>query len=198
MRPIRLEFPAATGNGVLRLAGSRSRRGSAIGLAALFLGAIAIVATAWQFWNDNMVLATARLELEAARAANGQGQAATKPAGPSMSAQQRARWTQLERQLDTPWSSLLDALEATLPDDVSLVSIEPDGAQGNVRVQAEAKSLDTLLAYASALRANDLFAGVTLIKHETNDQDATRPLRLSVDIRLKPSAPSRSSIEVAR
>jgi Tfp pilus assembly protein PilN len=198
MRPIRLEFPPAAGAGVLRPTGNRSRRGSAIGLAVLFLGAIAIVATAWQLWADNMVLATARVELAAARAANGQTQAATKPTGPSLSAQQRARWTQLERQLDTPWSSLLDALEATLPDDVSLVSIEPDGAQGNVRVQAEAKSLDTLLAYASALRANDLFAGVTLIKHETNDQDATRPLRLSVDIRLKPSAPSRSSIEVAR
>ena len=93
----------------------------------------------------------------------------------------------MARQLNTPWSALLDALEASLPDDVALVAIEPDAGQGSVRLQVEAKALDTLLAYARELRSIPLFADVNLVKHETNEQDGNRPMRLSLNIRLRAS-----------
>jgi hypothetical protein len=63
----------------------------------------------------------------------------------------------------------------------------------------EAKTLDSLLAYAGALKSIELFENIVLIKHETNDQDKARPLRLSLDIRLKAAAASHSATqEVAR
>jgi Tfp pilus assembly protein PilN len=101
-----------------------------------------------------------------------------------LSDDQRARWSRLARQLNTPWSALLDALESSLPDGVALVSIEPDAAQGSVRLQVEAKTLDALLAYAASLNAVHPFQSVALVKHETNEQDPTRPLRLSLEAKL--------------
>ena len=65
------------------------------------------------------------------------------------------------------------------------MTIEPDGRNGSIRLQVEARTLDGLLAYAGTLKAIERFEQVTLLKHETNDQDATKPLRLSLDIRLK-------------
>jgi hypothetical protein len=65
------------------------------------------------------------------------------------------------------------------------VAIEPDPQHGSIRLQVEAKTLDTLLGYAQALKATAPFQEVVLLKHETNEQDATRPVRLSVDARLK-------------
>jgi hypothetical protein len=103
----------------------------------------------------------------------------------SLSAQQRAEWVQLTRQLNTPWSALLDALEAATPQDVALVSIEPDARQGIVRLQAEAKTLQTLLDYGQVLRTSGPFEDLILRKHDTNDQDGTRPIRLTLELRFR-------------
>lgn len=112
--------------------------------------------------------------------------AAADAAKPLLSEQQRRDWNLLVGQLNTPWSAILDALEASLPDTIALVSIEPDSKHGGVHLQVEAKTLDTLLSYAMSLKTIGLFSDVALIKHETNEQDPTHPLRLSLAARLEP------------
>lgn len=104
---------------------------------------------------------------------------------PALSAAQAAAWNQLARQLDTPWPRLLDALEQSTPEDTALVAIEPDARRGGIRLQAESRTLDALLLYASTLKAAGPFDDVVLVKHETNEQDVARPVRLSLDVRLK-------------
>jgi hypothetical protein len=179
--------------------GNGRRRGTVLALALLVLGCAATAVLGWQSWLNQSQLAAARTALEAARVARGQVRLPVAGAKPLLTAQQRTAWNQIARQLNTPWSSLLDALETATPENIGLVSIEPDGAQGSVRVQVEAKTLDSLLAYAGALKSIELFENIVLIKHETNDQDSTRPLRLSLDIRLKAAAASHSATqEVAR
>lgn len=91
----------------------------------------------------------------------------------------------MTRHLNTPWPAVLDALETTTPESVALVTIEPDPQHGVVRLQAEAKTLDSLLQYAQLLTAAEPFNEVTLLKHETNERDATRPVRLSMAARLQ-------------
>jgi Tfp pilus assembly protein PilN len=98
-----------------------------------------------------------------------------------LSAKERRALDAIAGQLNTPWSQLLDALESSLPDGVALVSIEPNGTSGKVRIQAEARTLDALLVYAGTLRQLPIFESVTFVKHETNEQDANRPMRLVLE-----------------
>ena len=106
--------------------------------------------------------------------------------GPAGAAAQRLRaWNTVARQLNTPWSTLLDTLESVTPADVALVSVEPDAAQAAVRLQAEARSLQALLAYEQSLRAAPLFREVALIRHETNESDPVRPVRLHLVLRMQ-------------
>jgi hypothetical protein len=86
--------------------------------------------------------------------------------------------------LNMPWSELLDALERRASAEVGLTLVEPDGDKGIVKIQAEAKTIDTLLAYADDFARDASFAGVQVRQHDTNEQDANRPARLTFDVRL--------------
>jgi Tfp pilus assembly protein PilN len=100
------------------------------------------------------------------------------------------------RQLNLPWTNLFEDLEAMTPVDVALISIEPDGQRSTVKLVAEAKTLVTLLDYTSKLQQNGVFGRLTYSKHETNEQDANKPVRLSFELELRPSplATSKTSI----
>jgi Tfp pilus assembly protein PilN len=158
-----------------------------LGVVALAGALLFLLATAWalqaigsQLQQDRQALAA----LEAQRQPLGAGAKPTSQRK-DVDAERRRAWNQLAAQLNTPWSQLLDTLEGATPDGVALVSIEPDGRQGSVRLQAEARSLETLLAYAGSLRQAPLVREVRLLRHETNEQDATRPLRLTLDLQVR-------------
>jgi Tfp pilus assembly protein PilN len=89
------------------------------------------------------------------------------------------------RQLNLPWKSLFEDLEAMTPEDVALISIEPDGSRSTVKLVAEAKTLATLLDYTSKLQQNGEFGRLTYSKHETNEQDTNKPVRLSFELELR-------------
>lgn len=89
------------------------------------------------------------------------------------------------RQLNVPWKNLFEDLESMTPMDVALISIEPDGARSTVKLVAEAKSLTTLLNYSSKLQQNGIFGRITYSKHETNEQDTNKPIRLSFELELR-------------
>lgn len=184
MKPVRLRFETAHSGLRASLLG---RTGGAAGHAALGLLVLAsagLVATGWQVAATRQELAVAQTELQALGRRQPARAVPTKPALPP---EERRAWNQVVRQLNTPWASLLTALESVTPDDVALVSIEPDARQASVRLQAEAKSLDALLVYAQALQGAEPFADVAPVKHETNEQDPNRPVRLTLNIRLRES-----------
>lgn len=89
------------------------------------------------------------------------------------------------RQLNLPWKNLFEDLETMTPVDVALISIEPDGARSSVKLVAEAKTLATLLDYTSKLQQNGVFGRLTYSKHETNEQDTNKPVRLSFELELR-------------
>jgi Tfp pilus assembly protein PilN len=91
------------------------------------------------------------------------------------------------RQLNVPWKDLFQDLEALTPMDVALISIEPDGSRSTVKLVAEAKSLTALLSYSSKLQQNGIFGRITYSKHETNEQDANKPMRLGFELELRQS-----------
>jgi Tfp pilus assembly protein PilN len=89
------------------------------------------------------------------------------------------------RQLNVPWKHVFNDLEAMTPLDVALISIEPDGSRSTIKLVAEAKSLTTLLRYSSQLQHNGIFGHITYSKHETNEQDANKPIRLNFELELR-------------
>jgi Tfp pilus assembly protein PilN len=91
------------------------------------------------------------------------------------------------RQLNVPWKEVFSDLEAMTPMDVALISIEPDGSRSMLKLVAEAKSLSTLLSYSSKLQQNGIFGRIAYSKHETNEQDANKPIRLSFELELRQS-----------
>jgi Tfp pilus assembly protein PilN len=102
------------------------------------------------------------------------------------------------RQLNTPWQDLFDQLEKATPADIALLSIEPDAKRATIRLVAEAKRLETLLAYASALQQQGVFGRLTYSKHETNDQDSNKPVRLSFELDLRMPPRLAATTEAAR
>lgn len=177
-----------------RQSGPRAR------VAALALGSVALLALAWGAWSgwrqmqDLEAVQAQVLALRATPAKPVAPRAATTArrdgglvAGQALSTDQRQGLRAVARQLNIPWQELFEQLERTTPPQVALVSVEPDGQRGTVRLQAEAKSLDTLLQYAAALQGQGVLGRLTYNKHETNGQDPNRPMRLTFELVLLPT-----------
>jgi Tfp pilus assembly protein PilN len=84
-------------------------------------------------------------------------------------------------QLNLPWRALHDAVQAGTPASIALLALEPDAKKNQVRITAEARSSDDMIAYVERLQKVDWFSAVTLARHEINEQDPNRPIRFQLD-----------------
>ncbi len=84
-------------------------------------------------------------------------------------------------QLNLPWRDLHEAIEQGTPADVALLSLDPDPATRSLRIVAETRSSEAMLAYVEKLKQQPLFVSAVLVKHEVNEQDPNRALRFQVD-----------------
>jgi Tfp pilus assembly protein PilN len=84
-------------------------------------------------------------------------------------------------QLNLPWRALHDAVQSATPAAIALLALEPDAKRRSLRITAEAKSSDDMIAYVERLRGQDGFGAVALVRHEINEQDPNRPIRFQVD-----------------
>lgn len=112
----------------------------------------------------------------------------TASAASELSEDERRQLNRVIQQLNTPWQDLFQQLERSTPQEVALISIEPDANRASVKLQAEARSLDVLLSYAASLQFEGVLGALTYSKHETNDQDPNKPIRLSFELGLRPPA----------
>jgi Tfp pilus assembly protein PilN len=90
-------------------------------------------------------------------------------------------------QLNLPWRALHDAVQAGTPASIALLALEPDARRNTVRITAEAKSSDDMIAYVEQLQKGDWFSAVSLSRHEINEQDPNRPIRFQLDARWRPA-----------
>jgi Tfp pilus assembly protein PilN len=84
-------------------------------------------------------------------------------------------------QLNLPWRELQDAVAAATPRGVALVAMEPDPRKQVLKITAETKTSDEMVAYVAELKQQESFSGVILTRHEINDQDPNRPLRFQLE-----------------
>ncbi|MGX4641822.1 hypothetical protein [Massilia sp. SYSU DXS3249] len=100
---------------------------------------------------------------------------------PNVSEAQAAATNAAIMQLNLPWRALHDAVRGATPASVALLALEPDSRKRVLRISAEAKNSDDMLAYVEALGREESFSAVTLVRHEVVEQDPNRPLRFQVD-----------------
>lgn len=86
-------------------------------------------------------------------------------------------------QLNLPWRGLHDAVQSATPASIALLALEPDAKKSLLRITAEAKSSDDMIAYVARLQQDDWFKAVALVRHEINEQDPNRPIRFQIDAR---------------
>jgi Tfp pilus assembly protein PilN len=84
-------------------------------------------------------------------------------------------------QLNLPWRALHDAVQAGTPANIALLALEPDAKKNLVRITAEARSSDDMIAYVEQLQKVEWFSAVVLARHEINEQDPNRPIRFQLD-----------------
>jgi Tfp pilus assembly protein PilN len=90
-------------------------------------------------------------------------------------------------QLNLPWRALHDAVQEGTPANIALLALEPDARKSTVRITAEAKSSDDMIAYVEQLQKGEWFSAVSLARHEINEQDPNRPIRFQLDARWRPA-----------
>lgn len=103
------------------------------------------------------------------------------PARASVGEQEAAAVNGAIARLNLPWRALHDAVRAATPPNVALLALEPDAKKRVLRISAEARHSDDMLAYVAALGKGKLFGAVTLVRHEVLEQDPNRPLRFQLD-----------------
>lgn len=193
MKPIRLVLGPAHTSPAARLLGHTTRCWQQwLALVLLAVTVAALAGAAWQVWQLRQQT-TALNEATAALVASA-GKLARAPsatqigASAALTPQQVRAWNQVIVRLNTPWPAIFDALEQSTPMGVALLGIDPRPGEGSIRIQAEARTLDELLKYTGRLQATPPFGEVLLVKHETHEQDPQRPVRLTVEVRLRDTA----------
>ena len=76
-----------------------------------------------------------------------------------------------------PWDTLFAALEAAEGQDVALIAIAPDAQRRQVKIHAEARNLDAMLAFQRQLQLNPALAQVALLDHTVMKDLPFTPVR---------------------
>lgn len=84
-------------------------------------------------------------------------------------------------QLALPWDALFREVEASVDEQVTLLSVEPDTEKRELRIIAEAENLDSMLEYARRVRAIALFKDAYVVSHQIQRQEPQQPVRFVVN-----------------
>lgn len=156
---------------------------------ALVLAGVACGLLAQRLWQQQLEWVQTTAALQATKNRQTHAGDVTTTAQAALSANERAAWARVASALNTPWNNVFDTLERSIPGDVALISIEPDATKATLRLEAEAATLDALLKGARALGEAEGIAQLALVKHETQEQQPDRAVRLVVELQMRRAQP---------
>ncbi|RKU02083.1 hypothetical protein C7H84_15980 [Burkholderia sp. Nafp2/4-1b] len=84
------------------------------------------------------------------------------------------------RELTVPWQRLFSIVEDYPGHDVALIGIDQNPAQGQIRITAEAKDPDAMLAYLKYLQTSVVLREATLNGHLVEENVAGKPVRFQI------------------
>lgn len=86
----------------------------------------------------------------------------------------------ISAEMNLPWNTLFSSLEGIPRSDIALLAIAPDARKQQLRLTAEARNLEAMLAFHRSLEDTEQLRDVSLLSHETLTQVAERPVRFSL------------------
>ena len=84
------------------------------------------------------------------------------------------------RELTVPWQTLFSIVEDYPGHDVALIGIDQNPAQGQIRITAEAKDPDAMIAYLKYLQTSVVLREATLNGHLVEENVAGKPVRFQI------------------
>ena len=84
------------------------------------------------------------------------------------------------RELTVPWQDLLSIVEDYPDHDVALIGIDQSPAQSQIRITAEAKNFDAMIAYLRYLQASVLLREAVLNDHVIETNVPGTPVRFQI------------------
>ncbi|MGH8464582.1 MAG: PilN domain-containing protein [Pseudomonas sp.] len=102
------------------------------------------------------------------------------PAQSREQAEKLAQMRSVSQQLQRPWERLFNMLEALPQDDVALLTLTPDARKGQVRISAEARDLEAMLAFHKRLEASGELSDVSLLNHEIMAKQPEHPVQFNL------------------
>lgn len=94
-----------------------------------------------------------------------------------MTAEQIKASNAATRQLNQPWTELLEILESTRKGRVALLELRFDSVHNRVKGVAEAKNLNEMLRFITQMKAQPLLSHVELTQHQISQTDPSKPFR---------------------
>lgn len=183
MRKVNIDFaPPGVARSILRM----PRQGWAL-LFAVLAAAMALLAASSALRREQGEVALLRAQAQARAATQAQAQAAPVAVRSPVPEAQANAVNAAVLQLNLPWRALHDAVQAGTPANIALLALEPDARKSTVRITAEAKSSEDMIAYVEQLQKDEWFSAVVLARHEINEQDPNRPIRFQLDARWRPA-----------
>lgn len=173
MSPLAIDFAAAPRRGV-----------SLLGLVLLLAGAACLAAVALDLEETESQVATAEARLRNLTRGQSHSQIARSPPAPaartgSAAAAPAGAATILPR-LRTPWHELLAELEQAAELPVAVLSVDAEARGRTLRLAAEAKTMDDVLAFVERLRQSKRLDDVFLLGHEERKVGAATLIAFTV------------------
>jgi hypothetical protein len=96
-------------------------------------------------------------------------------------ADERLVW-RIRAELALPWDRLFGAIEACASPDVSLLTLTPAPARGELGLSGEARNMAAVLDFLRRLQGSGAFSNVYLRDHHVDAADPQQPVRFSVNL----------------
>ncbi|AOJ09952.1 hypothetical protein [Burkholderia mayonis] len=158
----------------------RRIRIAAHGVILLCVVGAMLVASGRQLWRAYGENERAHAELDTARHRSFPEKRVTK-AQPTPAAKLAERQGQaILRELTVPWQDLFAIVEDYPDHDVALIGIDQNPAESRIRITAEAKDLDAMIAYLKYLQKSALLREAVLNDHLIEANVPGKPVRFQI------------------
>lgn len=152
------------------------------GLALFAAGCLAAAAVGYAAWQQGEAVAVLEVRLARIERPRPTAPASAARAADAAQAERLREARAVQALLDRPWSPLFQTIEAARDPDIALLGIEPDAGRGLVRITAEARRREAMLAYLDRLGQTPVLHDAILIEHQVQKQVAERPIRFSLSV----------------
>ncbi|HEX7906612.1 MAG TPA: hypothetical protein VF534_00780 [Paraburkholderia sp.] len=150
------------------------------GMVLLCLAAVLLLASGVRLWHVHAVNERAEAQLDALRQQTMTSRHVVKaPLTPAAKLAEKQSQSVL-RELTVPWQDLFSIVEDYPDHDVALIGIDQNPAQSQIRITAEAKNFDAMIAYLKYLQGSVLLREAVLNDHLIETNVPGKPVRFQI------------------